>query len=262
MKKQNIFPLFLSAVVFLAALLLFSHAAVGSEETTEGDNSWEFNLAPFYLWGITMDGDITSGTQTVPVEIPFDDLVDNLQSAFILHFEGMHKSNWGFLFDANYLNVSNDMNLPGPLGLPVNVDFSATIGELSGLYRLESGAHVFDMIAGLRYTKLDNNVTVTGGPTLVDLDKDWIDPLVGIRWIWGFADKWSLAARFDIGGFGIGSALSTHGLAAIDWQPFKYVSFIAGYRALYQDYSEGSGADYFKFKATMHGPLLGVNFRW
>jgi len=250
-----------NVIIIIGIIAIFFQVAIAEEPKNEEKN-WEFNLAPFYLWGVTMDGDVTSGTNTVPVEIPFSDLADNLESVFILHFEGMHKSNWGFLFDVNYLDISKDINLPGPPNLPANVDFKTTIGEFSGLYRMKKGAHVFDMIAGLRYTKLDNNVTVTGGPTLADGDKDWIDPLVGVRWIWGFADKWSLAARFDIGGFGIGSALSTHGLAAIDWQPFKYVSFIAGYRTLYQDYSEGSGADYFKFKATMHGPLLGVNFRW
>ncbi len=48
----------------------------------------------------------------------------------------------------------------------------------------------------------------------------------------------------------------------IDWKPFKYVSFLGGYRALYQDYENGSGPDLFKIDATFHGPLLGVKFQW
>ncbi len=80
--------------------------------------------------------------------------------------------------------------------------------------------------------------------------------------IFDFSEKWAFILRGDIGGFGIGSDFSTQGLALIDWQPFKYVSFLAGYRALYQDYEDGSGADLFRFKATMHGPLIGINFRW
>ncbi len=50
----------------------------------------------------------------------------------------------------------------------------------------------------------------------------------------------------------------------IDSQPFKYVSFVGGYRAIYQDYEEGSkgSKNYRNFDATMHGPLIGVNFRW
>ena len=36
-------------------------------------------------------------------------------------------------------------------------------------------------------------------------------------------------------------------------------TFIFGYRALYQDYSEGSGSDRFEYKATMHGPIFGLS---
>ncbi len=68
----------------------------------------------------------------------------------------------------------------------------------------------------------------------------------------------SLVVRGDIGGFGAGSDFTWQALGLIDWQPFKYVSFIAGYRGLYQDYKD----DNFKYDATTHGPLLGVNIKW
>ncbi len=28
------------------------------------------------------------------------------------------------------------------------------------------------------------------------------------------------------------------------------------------DYEDGSGRDYFNFDATIHGPLIGINFKW
>jgi hypothetical protein len=34
---------------------------------------------------------------------------------------------------------------------------------------------------------------------------------------------------------------------------------IAGYRALSQDYDDGSGADRFEWDVTLHGPLLGLS---
>ena len=262
MGKGNIFSTVMVIMVILITLMGFTPAAMCSEASTGATKNWEFNLAPFYLWAVTIDGNMTSGTDRVPVKVPFSDLFDNLESAFIVHFEGMHKSNWGFLIDIDYLDVSNGVNLPGPIDIPANVDFDATLAEFSGLYRIDQGDHSYDLIAGLRYTKLENKVTVTSGPTLVDASADWLDPLIGVRWRWGFADQWSLVARGDAGGFGIGSDIALQGLAIIDWQPFKYVSFLAGYRAIYQDYEDGSGPDLFRFDATMHGPLLGVNFRW
>ena len=248
-------------VILLVAHFMIIPSALAEQDKTE--KNWEFNLAPFYLWGFTLDGNIGAGIGTVPVSIPVSDLVDNLEGAFIVHFESMYKNRWGFLFDVNYLDVSNDVTVPIGPGLSTNIDFDATIGELSGLHRINHNKHNFDLIAGLRYTKLKNKVTATGtGTTLADDSESWTDPIIGLRWIWDFADKWQLIARGDIGGFGVGSDFAWQGLATVDWQPFKYVSFIGGYRALYQDYEEGSGRDFFRYDVTIHGPLLGVNFRW
>lgn len=247
-------------VILLVAHFMVTSSALAEQDKTE--KNWQFNLAPFYLWAVTIDGDLTLGPATAPVKVPFSDLFDNLESAFIVHFEGMHKNKWGFLVDVNYLDVANDVTVPIGPGVPTNVDFTSTLGELSGLYRINDDRHNFDLIAGIRYVKMENKVTANAGPVLADVSEDWIDPLIGVRWLWGFADKWQLVARGDIGGFGIGSDFAWQALAAVDWQPFKYVSFIGGYRALSMDYKDGSGSSQFRFDATMHGPLLGVNFRW
>ena len=250
------------AIIGVFLMVSLCGIAVSIADENKDTTNWEFNLAPFYLWGVTIDGDVTIGTQTVPVEIPFDDVVDNLDAAFILHFEAMHKSNWGFLFDIDYLDVSNDITMPGPLKQNAKVDFDAMFAELSGLYRIAEGNHRVDLIAGFRYTGMENKVNLEIGPDVDDISEDWVDPLVGFRWIWGFAQKWSLVTRADIGGLGVGSDLAAQGLALFDWQTFKYVSFLAGYRALYQDYENGSNENYFNYDATVHGPLLGLIFRW
>ncbi|MBW1817507.1 MAG: hypothetical protein JRJ60_10130, partial [Deltaproteobacteria bacterium] len=88
------------------------------------------------------------------------------------------------------------------------------------------------------------------------------DPLIGGRYLWKMADKWTMILRGDIGGFGIGSDFAWQAVGMIDFQPWKHVSFIAGYRALDMDYESGSGLDAFKYDVLMHGPVLGINFRW
>ena len=92
--------------------------------------------------------------------------------------------------------------------------------------------------------------------------KKWVDPMFGLRWYWKFADKWALITRGDVGGFGAGSDFAWSAGGVIDWRPWKHVGFLVGYRALYMDYEDGSGSEKFAFDATMHGPLLGVNFSW
>ena len=93
-------------------------------------------------------------------------------------------------------------------------------------------------------------------------EKNWVDPMLGIKWRWKLAEKWALVTRGDIRGFGAGSDLAWSALGLIDWRPSKYVGFILGYRALYMDYSDGSGSDRFAYDATMHGPIVVANINW
>jgi hypothetical protein len=251
-------------ILFFA--LSFSGGALAKEHQKQGN--WQFNLAPFYLWAINIDGDLSTGTNKIPVdiplskpvEVPFDDVFDALEGVFIVHFEAVHKSNWGLLLDVDYLNLGNDFTNAQGIGL--NVDFEVTLAEFAGLYRVKNGAHNFDALFGLRSYNMNPEVALLHGPTVVDVTQDWLDPFIGGRWIWTFTQGWSLIARGDIGGFGVGSDLSWQASGLIEWQPFHYVSFLAGYRALNIDYEDGSGNDFFKFDATVHGPLLGVNFKW
>lgn len=246
------------ATCICICFLVFPGNSFSQEAATE--KNWQFNLAPFYLWAINIDGDMKSGPITAPVDVPFSDVFDNLEAAFIVHFESMYNNQWGFLVDVNYLDLESDMTLP--TGISQNVDLNMTLAEFSGLYRTRRDAHTFDVVFGLRYVEMENTVTVAGGSTVMDVSKDWLDPLIGGRWIWDFADDWSLIVRGDIGGFGVGSDFSWQALGIVEWQPFNHVSFLAGYRALDMDYEDGSGKDRFNYDATAHGPVLGLNFKW
>ena len=221
---------------------------------------WEFNLAPFYLWAVGIDGEQTIGPKTTGIEVAFEDVFDRLNAAFTGHFEGMYKKRYGFLFDYNFINLAADKSVP-VLGT-VDFDFKAQIGEGAFLYRfLRRQAHYTEAIFGARYTSLDNDLKING-TSVLDGIKTWTDPIVGLRWVWNFSDAWSLRVRGDAGGFGAGSDLALQGLLIFEWGPARHVSFLGGYRALYQDYEEGSGPTFFKYQAVMHGPVLGINFRW
>ena len=55
---------------------------------------------------------------------------------------------------------------------------------------------------------------------------------------------------------------SWQALGIVEWQPFEYVSFLGGYRALDIDYEEDKGPASLNLDATLHGPVIGVNFKW
>ena len=163
----------------------------------------------------------------------------------------MYRNKWGFIIDFSYIDIKGEQN-------PITVKFKNVLAEVDALYRVVSGEHNLDLLIGARHTDQETKVE----PTPVKITQDWTDPVIGGRWLWDFANRWTLVARGDIGGFGVGSDFTWQALGALDWQPFKHVSFIGGYRALYQDYEDGSGPTLFKYDATLHGPLLGVNIKW
>ena len=120
--------------------------------------------------------------------------------------------------------------------------------------------NALDLIGGIRYYGLDTEIDVVGFSPRIDKDKDWVDAMLGARYIWTIKDRWNFMARGDIG-FG-GSDLAWNLAGLFNYQPWKHVSLLFGYRYMDIDYEDGSGRELFKYDVSMHGPLLGVNFIW
>ena len=255
MKKIRLLPRWI--VLMFLFFSLGSNALAGE---TKDQGNWQFSLAPFYLWGVSIDGDMMSGGSTSDVDVPIGDVFTSLEAAFIVHFDVLHKSNFGFYVDVNALEIKNTATLP--MGHSLDIDLGFKLTEVAGYYRIQKGNHYFDTVAGLRYVKITTEVTPINGPTLVDAKLDWTDPIIGGRYIWAFAEDWKLTTLANMGGFGIGSEFSWEALGMIEWKPFEYVSFLGGYRALSLDYEEDKGPASFNLDLTMSGPVIGVNFRW
>lgn len=232
---------------------------VPSMAWSQEESNWEFNLAPLYLWAISIDGDMGIRGRSSNVSIDFGDVWDNLEGVFTVRFNGLYRKKFGFVFDYNYLDLgtekANDL-------VNVDVGFKSQIINLAGTYRFLNGDNTLDGVAGIRYTKLDAGINLNNVGERLDGDQDWVDPIVGLRYNYAFTDKWSLQLYGDIGGFGVSSDFTWQGLALIDYQPWKNVAFVAGYRGIGTDYETGSGTDRFTFDATVHGPLIGVDIRW
>jgi len=56
MRMKKVAPLLLVSIVMLQ---IVSHTAFAEDKLSEGD--WEFALAPFYLWTVSLDGDVSVG---------------------------------------------------------------------------------------------------------------------------------------------------------------------------------------------------------
>ena len=245
--------------IALSIFFLLSVSSVHAQDTAGKD--WSFDLAPLYLWGISLSGDMTVKGSESNVEADFSDLFDNLNGVFTVHFDTAWKEKWGGFVDLNWVNLEASKETPPPGGTVVP-KLTMFISEFAVFYRLNKDAHKFDFFGGIRYTDLDGKLEFSGPLGTKKGNESWVDPMVGLRWQWKFANKWAFITRGDIGGFGVGSDFAWSASGLIDWRPWNHVGFLLGYRALYQDFETGSGSEKFAFDATMHGPIVAINFAW
>lgn len=146
------------------------------------------------------------------------------------------------------------------------------------------GQTAFDVIVGGRYwvQKADLTLDLAGtvGVNIADLQisadgskafarsgtVQWVDPLVGFRVRHKLAPGQDLALEADLGGFGIGSRISAQAVGVYSYEFGRTGSVgwaaAVGYRALYVDYSQGTGNDLFRMNVLQHGPILGVSARF
>jgi hypothetical protein len=95
-------------------------------------------------------------------------------------------------------------------------------------------------------------------PTKISANKQWVDPIIGVRGQYNFNDKWYLAGNTDIGGFGVSSDLTWSVEAVLGYNFTRNVSAELGYRYLYTDYQDGG----FIFDMAQAGIYTGVNIRF
>jgi len=235
--------------------------------TMPEDDEWHFIAAP-YLWAADVAGTIKLGPIVQEIDLPFSALLDQLQLSFILHFEA-NKKRWGLVTDFSYVSAAKGgaLQIPRPDGSIASGDVGLDLlfWEAWPHYRLGEGRNVLDLIGGVRYNRVSTELDFSqiGGPTS-GFSVDWLDPIVGARWIGQVHPKVRLTARADFGGFGAGSELTTNlqgGVAILLREKFLLVF---QYRWLDVEYEQGTDRlpDFFRYDATLQGVVIGFGFEF
>jgi hypothetical protein len=261
---------------------------------------WSFTLAP-YVWMPSLDGSTTVRGRTTNVDVTFVDILEHTKIpkdlfGVMTYFEARN-GRYSFFGDVVYLKVglNGDMtrsrgtdNLNATVGASAGLDLKMVIAQLAAAYEVARWASTggpgsstaIDLYGGVRgwWQKADASFDIGGTVNVGDLtfnpnrtltasgDVTWLDPLVGVRLRQQFAPGMDLVMSGDVGGFGAGSKFSWQALAAfnatllvrnnVTW------SGMIGYKALYVDYSQGSGLNQYEYKMTMHGPIIGLTARF
>jgi len=249
---------FLTISAALAALL----PAPALAQTSD---SWQWTLAPMYLWASELSGDSTVRNTTTPVFLSFGDAVDHLAFSFSIHVEGQ-KGRLGFFGDLDRIRLSgsSQFTIPPPLSRTVEgeLDLFNTFVEVGGSYLVSEPAKLA-VIAGLRTFTIGTEIEFTGpdrGFTPVDSNRTAVSGFGGVTFRPDLSERWSLLSRADIGG---GSGLSWSALLGFEFLFKPWVGIAFGYKG--QRVNLGSDSDdenLQKYDVTYYGPIFGLNFHW
>ena len=166
---------------------------------------WEWTIAP-YLWGSDISLDLTANNEPViGGDVAFSDLIDKLEAAFLIHFEG-RAGKPGFFVDVLYLSLGDDTTTspdpPLPGGTMVHSELDSGFYEAGGLYRFIDDGQILDLLYGARVIDMSQEHDVTLPSTLttkIETSNTLLDGFVGLRYGHSMGNRWDLEIRGDMG---------------------------------------------------------------
>ena len=245
-------------------------APMVAEEPVVETNAWSFELEP-YLMLTNIDGDAKfRNLPTKNLEVDFGKILDNLDMAFMGHFEAHHQSGWGMWIDYGFMDLSNGMNITDYPWVSSQIDkvrMRQGVLEVMGLYRQQLATGYIEYLAGIRWW--DNDLDLSSSLPILTRSRniDWVDGIVGLRYTHILNDNWKLRVHGDIGG---GGADITYGASVgIIYVVNDLVDIDVKYKATWVDYEEGEkglgtllNRDYFSYDTVTHGLIVGINFKF
>jgi hypothetical protein len=248
---------------FHPALILATLGLAIAQPAAAADEAWKHTVV-IYGVGASIDGKVGAGDLSTEIDLGFDDILDNLHMGAMGAYRA-ERGPWAVTLDVMWLNLQNDKGGLGPQGETWReIELDQFISELDIGYALNERLSAY---GGLRYWDVDTEVTVVLGPPLSQtlsgrLSEDWIDPVIGLRYLQPLGANWTLMLRSDIGGFGVGSDFTWHITGLASWNLSEHASLLFGFRYLDLDYDDGTGSSRFLMDLSEGGPTAGFAWRF
>lgn len=254
----------LRKISILSSITIFTAGIYSSNVLAE---DWSYQLEP-YIMVTSIKGDASIGQVTgVDVDVDFGTILDNLESAAMVHFEAHHKSGWGLAVDYGYMDLGGSKSNVN--GSSINAGVRQGILELQAIYRKKVANGYLDYFAGVRWW--DNDIDFALEVPLLpgdgidrEVESDWIDPVVGLRWIRNINKEWTFLAQADLGGLGIGSDFTSSVQTGVQYEISDLMTLNLKYKATWVDFEEGDvgNPNHFEYDTVTHGPIIGLVFNF
>jgi hypothetical protein len=241
----------MKTIITLLALAGLALAPITSNAQT--DKKWSVDVSLNAL-AAGLSGDVTVKGIPANLDVGFDQVLEHL-NAGAMGAVRVGYDRWAINTEFIY------MDLGGSQG-GARVDFEQLTVEPTLRYRV---CDYFEALAGARYNNLSGSVSLTGplGTQRASSGTvDWWDPIVGGIVRVPISRKFSVNVHGDIGGFDVGSDLTWQAFPYLNWQISRRCSVQAGYRWIFNDYSQGSGRSKFRYDVLAQGPQLGITLHF
>lgn len=196
--------------LFLLVLIGLYPLAISAENSE--DDEWRFLLVFPMIWAPSIEGSVSSGSDVVRVDTPFDSILDGLAFGLMGDFYAT-KDKWLIGIRTNYLYTKESTQtkgLTGPIfGSVISPGHEITTKMHLSVNDLFFGYEVYpqlELLTGVRHTysrvELDINALSSEGIINVNrsslLAKEHLyDWLIGLKYNKYFNDNWGLSVSAD-----------------------------------------------------------------
>lgn len=252
-------PCKLLVSIILSLMMSLTAQAADSDD-------WDY-MVEAYLIASSIEGDAGVGrVASAEIDIDFFDILEALKFGAMGHGEAFYKDTWGLIFDYGFMRLGDDQLLR--FGGSLEAELRQGVMEifLARRFVLEKG-HV-DLFAGMRWwdndIDVDVNTVILPGSASINIDQNWVDPVIGVRWFNPLSDKWTLLLRGDVGGFGASSDSTWKISGGAQYKINENWTLDMQYSALWVDFEDGTPGTpgSFGYDTVTHGPLLGIIYNF
>ena len=244
-----------SCMLVIAACLWLGGASA------EAADEWEWTLIP-YFWLADIGVDVAiNGEPGLGIDIKATDLIDKVDLVLQAHFEG-RRGRGGFFTDLIYMELSDTLVMPD--GVSIDADFSQTLFEAGGFYRLKDENSGLDLLYGVRFFEIDQVMDITDGEdrTTVDSSSSFTDGFVGLRYSGSIGEKWSYWLRGDVGAGDTERSLNAKVGFGYDVGKTGRYTMVFGYGYLNLEIEDVEGSTRVESDITLSGPAIGLEIKF
>jgi len=242
----------IAAVVALLIAAPLAHAAPSGER-------WDWSVAP-YLWLTSIKADVQTGTPPLIGSNfnQFDDVLDDLDGAFLIHGEGQG-DDFGVFADFIFLGLADSSERRF---LHTESDLDTMLIEVAAVWSPHAQRfNGFEAFAGMRLIDVDFDfrlipVDPAFATRTVSVDETFNDFMLGARYTFPLSERWSATLRGD-GSWG--DSNGTWNASAMAHYATDHGAWYFGWRYLDIDLEPGNRND---LSIGLNGPVVGYGFRF